>query len=259
MNSVEIIEYLREEATEKYKSNIVKMGIPERYCIGVSTATLRNLAKQLDKSNQLAFELWHTNYHEARLLAVLLFERKSLEFCEIDNLMEDVISWDLCDHLCKNLIIKLPNYNEYISEWITSNHIYKKRAAFTLIASAAIHDKRIKQDTVTLYLKLIHEHSNYEHEHIKKAASWALREVGKVDFNFNEEALLLAHELLESGNKAQVWIAKDAIKELETVIKVEGRKRLISSKSKMGMEAYNESNTAQRKNVASAAGCSCAK
>lgn len=60
MNSVEIIEYLREEATEKYKSNIVKMGIPERYCIGVSTATLRNLAKQLDKSNQLAFELWHT-------------------------------------------------------------------------------------------------------------------------------------------------------------------------------------------------------
>ncbi len=234
MNSIEIVEYLKAEASEKYKTNIVKMGIPAENCIGVSTAILRKLSKGLEKSNKLAFELWNTHYHEARLLSVFLFNSKTLTFSDIDNLMAEVISWDLCDHLCKNLIIKLENYEEYIFNWITANHIYKRRAAFTLIASAAIHDKKIAQDTLDLFLKLISENSNSKHEHIKKAVSWALREIGKIDFDFNEKALVVAHELLKTGNKTQIWIAKDTIKELENVTKTEGRKRLISVNSKMG-------------------------
>lgn len=234
MNSIEIVEYLKAEASEKYKTNIVKMGIPAENCIGVSTAILRKLSKGLEKSNKLAFELWNTHYHEARLLSVFLFNSKTLTFSDIDNLMKEVISWDLCDHLCKNLIIKLENYEEYIFNWITANHIYKRRAAFTLIASAAIHDKKIAQDTLDLFLKLISENSNSEHEHIKKAVSWALREIGKIDFDFNEKALVVAHELLKTGNKTQIWIAKDTIKELENVTKTERRKRLISVNSKMG-------------------------
>lgn len=234
MNSIEIVEYLKAEASEKYKTNIVKMGIPAENCIGVSTAILRKLSKGLEKSNKLALELWNTHYHEARLLSVFLFNSKALTFSDIDNLMAEVISWDLCDHLCKNLIIKLENYEEYIFNWITANHIYKRRAAFTLIASAAIHDKKIAQDTLDLFLKLISENSNSEHEHIKKAVSWALREIGKIDFDFNEKALVVAHELLKTGNKTQIWIAKDTIKELENVTKTEGRKRLISVNSKMG-------------------------
>ncbi len=234
MNSIEIVEYLKAEASEKYKTNIVKMGIPAENCIGVSTAILRKLSKGLEKSNKLALELWNTHYHEARLLSVFLFNSKTLTFSDIDNLMAEVISWDLCDHLCKNLIIKLENYEEYIFNWITANHIYKRRAAFTLIASAAIHDKKIAQDTLDLFLKLISENSNSEHEHIKKAVSWALREIGKIDFDFNEKALVVAHELLKTGNKTQIWIAKDTIKELENVTKTEGRKRLISVNSKMG-------------------------
>ena len=35
MDSKEIIEYLKTEASEKYKANVIKMGIPERFCIGV--------------------------------------------------------------------------------------------------------------------------------------------------------------------------------------------------------------------------------
>ena len=118
---------------------------------------------------------------------MFLFNSKDLTFCDIDNLMTEVTSWDLCDHLCKNLIIKLTNYEEYIFNWITANHIYKRRAAFTLIASAAIHDKKISQDTLNLYLNLIYKNSNSEHEHIKKAASWALREIGKINYEYNEE------------------------------------------------------------------------
>ena len=76
------------------------------------------------------------------------------------------------------------------------------------------------------------DHNN----HIKKAVSWALREIGKTDFEYAEKVLLTAYDLLASGNKVQIWIAKDVIKELETVVKVKERKRLITSNSKMGRE-----------------------
>ncbi len=235
MNSKEIMEELKAQASEKYKKNVVKMGIPEEFSIGVSTAIIRDFAKKIDKSNELAFELWNTGYHEARLLAVLLFNVKEVTSDDIEQLISDVMSWDLCDHLCKNLILKMKQCDEFIFKWITSSQVYKKRAAFTLIASSVIHDKKITDDTVNNYLKLIYENSDSSHEHIKKAVSWALREIGKKDFDYNGKALLMAHDLMENGNKTQVWIAKDVIKELENVVKVEGRTRLISTNTKMGL------------------------
>ena len=234
MNSREVITELQSLASEKYKANVVRMGIPEEYCIGVSTGEVRNIAKKIGKSNELAFELWNTGYHEARLLAVLVFDKKGIAHSDIENLMGEVISWDLCDHLCKNLIVKMKDYEEFIYQWITSTHIYKKRAAYTLIATSAIHNRKLSNDTLDDYLKLIKVDSDIEHEHVKKAVSWALREIGKRDFDYNEKALLVAHELLDSGNKTQIWIAKDAIKELENLVKVEGRTRLISTKTQMG-------------------------
>ena len=234
MNSHDIIEGLKSQASEKYKTNAVKMGIPEECSIGVSTAIIRNLAKEIGKSNELAFELWDTGYHEAKLLAVLLFNPNDMTHSHLEKLMTEVISWDLCDHLCKNLLIKMKNYEDFIFKWVNSTHVYEKRASFTLIASSVVHDKKISTDMLDTYLRLIYGNSDTEHEHIKKAVSWALREVGKKDFNYNEKALLVAHDLLASGNKTQVWIAKDAMKELENVVKVEGRTRLISANTKMG-------------------------
>lgn len=236
MTCDEIILELKSISSEKYKANVVKMGIPENSSIGVSTADIRKLAKGVKKSNEFAHELWSTGYHEAKLLAVLVFDKEYFSLHEVELLMEAVYSWDLCDHLCKNLIIKLKNYENLIGKWCTSKATYTKRAAFTLMASAVIHEKSISDDIIDDYLKFIFNHSDDEREHVKKAVSWALREIGKRDFNYQEKAILLAHELKENGSKAQIWIAKDALKELEKLVKVEGRGRLISSDSQMGKE-----------------------
>ena len=42
MNSKEIIDYLKSEASEKYKENVIKMGIPEKlhWCINIYTAEI---------------------------------------------------------------------------------------------------------------------------------------------------------------------------------------------------------------------------
>lgn len=234
MTCDEIIKELKANASEKYKENVVKMGIPAEHSIGVSTSVVCTVAKKAGKSDELANALWDSGYHEAKLLAVLVFNKKTISHEDIERIILDVRSWDLCDHLCKNLIIKLKDYDEFIMKWVTSTHTYKKRAAFTLIASSVIHNKSITNDTLDDYLCIIKEYSDSEHEHIRKAVSWALREIGKRDFTYNEKAIILAHEMKESGNKTLAWIAKDVLKELETLVKVEGRGRLISPNTQMG-------------------------
>lgn len=234
MTCEEILSALRELSSEKYKSNVVKLGIPEKNNIGVSTADIRMLAKKLGKSPQLADELWNTGYHEAKLLAVLLFDKKTVDLDKAEKLMMDVQSWDLCDHLCKNLILKVKGYETLIEKWCGNERLYYKRAAYTLIASSVVHEKIIGEEKTNIYLELIKNYSDDEREHVKKAISWALREIGKRDFTCQDKAVFLAYELKKAGTKAQAWIARDALKELEKLVKVDGRGRLISSDSQMG-------------------------
>lgn len=172
------------------------------------------------------------------MLAVLLMNPKITTEAVAERLLSDVMSWDLCDHLCKNLFLKMECRDTFITEWMQEPQLYKKRAAFVLIAASVIHDKKLENDMVDGYLELIMRYADDEREHVKKATSSALKEIGKKDFHYNEKALLLAHEWTERGNKAQRWIGKDALRELETMVKAEGRGRLISANTIMGKETY---------------------
>lgn len=234
MKHSEIIDFLNEHAIEEYKKNVIRMGIPEACCIGVPITIIRKLARKIKKSNALAYELWNDGTHESKLLAVLIFDHKQLNLTDLDMLMSDVNSWDLCNHICKHLIAKMDNYETLIFQWITSSFAYKKRAAFILIGTTVIKHKDINDEMLDTYCMMISEHSSDEQEHVKKGIAYALKEIGKKNFKYNEKALILAYEMLEKGNKAQKWIAKDVIKELENMVKAEGRERLISAQSKMG-------------------------
>ncbi len=234
MDSMEYVERLRYLSSEKYKKNIVKLGIPEKDSIGVSVGEIRKLAKGVKKDNKCAYELWKTGYHEAKMLAILLFDKKEMDFIKVDRLMDDVISWDLCDFLCNNLIIKLEDSDEFVSNWVSSYHLYRKRAAFSIIAMSAVHKKDLNGEDVKRYFQYILDYSNDERLHIKKAVSWALREIGKINYLYNEKAILVSYELLEKETRAQKWIGKDALKELENLVKVDERGRLLTRNSKMG-------------------------
>lgn len=164
-------------------------------------------------------------------IAVATSETAKFEF---EKLIIPASKWAIFSG--KGTNVSLDYYEDFIFNWIAADHIYKKRASFVLIAASTIHDKSMTKETLDIYLKLVYENSCYEHDHIKKAVSWALREIGKTDFEYAEKVLLTAYDLLASGNKVQIWIAKDVIKELETVVKVKERKRLITSNSKMGRE-----------------------
>ncbi len=221
------------------------MGIPEHNSIGVSTGEVRKLAKKINKhipayeAHELGFSLWQSGYHEAKLLAVLLMDPVETNETDIERLMQEVYSWDLCDHVCKNLIILQPKFQEYIYKWCDDTKTYYKRAAFCLMAASCVPSNKVQvtREDIDDYLHIIRKHADDERTHVKKATSWALREIGKKDADLLERVLILAHELHNSPSKHERWVGRHALKELENLVSVDERQRLISSQTKMGKSA----------------------
>lgn len=164
---------------------------------------------------------------------ILAIDPTDCEENDVENIMRGIHSWDLCDLFCKTVLIKQPNFREKIVGWIKLDNLFYKRAAFTLIASVPTHSMPLDAE-IEQYFEMILQYSEDDRTLVKKAVSWALRELGKINEDSRDKAILAAQKLENQGSKTQVWIAKDALKELETLVKVSGRNRLISSNSKMG-------------------------
>lgn len=234
MDINEIKEILNELSDEKHKKNVVRLGIPEDKALGVRTGDIRKLARKIGTNHNLAWGLWESGIHEEKILAVLLFDKKNITNQEIENLMHDVNSWDLCDHICKNLIIKTSFAEDIIKSWSKQSSLYFRRAAFVLMTAKMVKKReKVEPEQVELYIEKIKECANDTRPHVRKAVSWALREIGKINYDYQEKAILVAYELIEEG-KASGWVGKNALKELETLVKVDERGRLLSSDSKMG-------------------------
>ncbi|MBL1225755.1 DNA alkylation repair protein [Enterococcus sp. BWR-S5] len=235
MKIEEVLAFLEEHSSEKYKKNVVKLGIPETETIGVATADLRKLAKKMPKEKVFIQALWSTGYHECKILAVLAMRPEDFSGQELTDFMEDIHSWDLCDLFCKSVLIEQADYEARIKNWVKEERLYYKRAAFTLIASTSTH-AALTDEEISSHLELIKENSADDRLLVKKAVSWALRELGKTNEEAKEKSIATATWLTNQESKAQQWIGKDALKELLLLVKVSGRSRLISSKSKMGQE-----------------------
>jgi len=187
---------------------------------------VRRLARSAGRDGEIADALWATGIHEARLLATLMYEPRALSLERCDVLLGDVISWDLCDHLCNSLFVQMPEVDALIGRWREAETLYTRRAAFSLIASAATHRRDLSSEQLGTYLDWISGASRDARPHVRKAVAWALREVGRHDLLHRDIALALASALLDSEDRTARWIGREARKELVTLVEVPGRRRL---------------------------------
>ena len=85
---------------------------------------------------------------------------------------------------------------------------FVKRAAFALLASLALHDKRTGDEPFLRSLALVERAASDERNFVKKGVSWALRAVGRRNQALNAAAVATARRVAES------WVGRDALREL---------------------------------------------
>lgn len=212
----EVIELLQKKAAPENIPGMRRFGMSEEGRLGIPVPELRAIAKNLGKDHQLALELWKTRIAEARILASMVAEPDRLTEEVMGDWVEDFDSWDVCDQVCMNLFDKTPLAWKKITEWSLRDEEFIRRAALALIACLAWHDKKADDTLFVKSMPVIRSCATDQRNFVKKAASWALRNIGKRNRNLNQAAIQCAVEIRAIDSKPARWIAADVLRELES-------------------------------------------
>lgn len=193
---------------------MARFGINPRNTFGVSMPDLRRIAKEAGRDHALAQKLWQSGIHEAKIVACLVDDPKSVNEEQLERWVRDFDSWDVCDQCCSSLFDKTKFAYDKTVQWANQSEEFVKRAGFTLMAVLAVHDKKAADTDFLGFLPIIKDQSVDERNYVKKAVNWALRQIGKRNQNLNKAAIKAANEIRRIDSKSARWIASDALREL---------------------------------------------
>jgi 3-methyladenine DNA glycosylase AlkD len=114
------------------------------------------------------------------------------------------------------LFDKSPYARSKALEWAERDEEYVRRAGFAMMASIALHDKKLENSYFDDFFEMIKKKSDDNRNFVKKAVNWALRQIGKRNHELRLKAIDTANKILEFDTKSGNWIARDAIRELES-------------------------------------------
>jgi len=219
MASKECEETIRELRRLGNPSNVVGMGrygISTNGTLGVSMPALKDLAKRIGRRHELASELWDSGLHEARILAAWVAEPSRTDRAMMERWACQFDSWDVCDQVCGHLFSRAGPAYEVIPGWTAREEEFVRRAGFVMMAALAVHDKKAGDDVFLGFFPLIERGACDGRNFVKKAVSWAIRQMGKRDLRLRLECVALAERLKAQGTTSARWIAADAIRELNS-------------------------------------------
>ncbi len=216
MEYKDIINELERLSNLEEVEGMARFGINPEKTYAVRIPQLRRMAKKIDKDHEMAQRLWEHGYRETRIIASIVEIPEMVSESQMDKWALDLDTWDICDQCCMNLFRKTPFAYKKIVEWSKREEEFVKRAAFTLIATLAVHDKSADDSIFEDMFPIIIREANDGRNFVKKAVNWALRQIGKRNLNLNRKAILIAEEINEMDFKSAKWIANDALSELKS-------------------------------------------
>jgi len=214
MEAEEILQLLRKKASPGNVRGMARFGMSAQGRLGVSVPEMRRIARLAGKDHRLALALWKTGIAEARIVASMVAEADKVTARQMETWVVGIDSWDICDQVCGNLWDKTPLAWGKLRAWTRREEEFVRRAGFALIAYLAWHDKQAANARFVAVLPLIRRGAVDERNFVKKAVSWALRNIGKRNPALRRESLRLAKELRLSDSRAARWVGADAVREL---------------------------------------------
>ena len=195
---------------------MARVGITVDRALGVAIPDLRRIARAHRGDHELALGLWATGIHEARILASMVDDPARVTRAQMDAWAADLDSWDLCDQVCMNLFRKTRSADAAARGWAAADREYVRRAAFSIVAAQAVHDRDRDDAYFEAWFPRIRRAATDERNAVKKAVNWALRQIGKRNLALRDAAIAESEALTGLDSRSARWIAHDALRELHS-------------------------------------------
>ena len=123
------------------------------------------------------------------MLASFVDEPARVTPAQMDRWCRDFDNWAICDTVCFHLFDRTPHAWTKVAKWSGQRDEFVKRAAFALLASLAVHDKRRRRRAVPRGpARSSSAPPADERNFVKKAVNWALRAIGRRNAALNAAA-----------------------------------------------------------------------
>lgn len=225
----EVLKKLESLGSPENVAGMQRYGIETSNAFGLTAPALKQVASEIKKQavdrHRLALELWETGNYEARAIAFLIDDPKRVSPQQMEDWAADFDNWATVDGACGYLFCRTPFAYEKAFEWPSRAEEFVKRAAFSLMAYLAVHDKRADDHRLAAFLPVIEKHSDDDRNFVKKAVNWALRQIGKRSLHLNKLAVETAERIKSQNTRSARWIASDAIRELRSEKVIERLRR----------------------------------
>jgi 3-methyladenine DNA glycosylase AlkD len=191
-----------------------RFGIDVSNSLGIGMPALRDLAREAGRDHVLAQDLWSSGIREARILAAFVDDPSSVTEDQMEAWAGEFSSWEVVDACCCNLFDRTGYAYSKAIEWSRREEEFVKRAAFSLMACLAVHDKRAENRDFAEFFAAIEREACDGRNFVKKAVNWALRQIGKRNLELRAAAIEVAERVGRMDCRAAKWVASDALREL---------------------------------------------
>jgi 3-methyladenine DNA glycosylase AlkD len=198
----------------------------DRTYIGTNNQILNDLGKDwrqaldLDQRIELARGLWDTNIFEGRVMAAKLLTQARIRPDQavwdlITNWIDDFDSWAIADHACmagQKRVVADPARLDHVETWITSDHIWQRRAAFVITLPYTKqnfpkpHEIQARERVLGWAAQLVTDHDWF----IQKAIAWWVRDLSRHD------AMRAENFLERYGADLKPFAQKEAARHMNT-------------------------------------------
>jgi 3-methyladenine DNA glycosylase AlkD len=209
-----VVAELKAIADPSHLPGMARVGINVDRALGVSIPSLRKLGRRYRPDHALALDLWRTGIHEARILASMVDDPAQVTRDQMEVWVGDFDSWDLCDQVISNLFDLTPFAASVVRAWTKRPEEFVRRAGFAMIAAHTVHDRTAPDRTFTAWFPAIRRGAKDDRNYVKKAVSWALRQIGKRNLELNAAAIAEAELLTMSNVPSARWVGRDVLREL---------------------------------------------
>lgn len=209
-----VLKKLNSLSDAKAVEGMAKYGITPDKTYGVSIPDLTRIAKEIGVDHGFAQRLWKMGIRETRILASMVDDPKMVTEEQMEKWVKDFDYWEICDQCCMKLFRKTRFAYRKCVEWSSDEREFVKRAGFVLMVCLAVSDKEADDKQFERFLPIIKKEASDNRNFVKKAVSWALRQIGKRNLSLNRKAIETAKEIQKIDSTAAKWIASDAIREL---------------------------------------------
>lgn len=211
-----VLEELKRLATKATLDGMARYSIPSEKALGVKVSDMQKLAKKIGPNHELAIALWKTDCYEARMMAAYLDEPERVTPTQMDQWCNDFDNWAIVDTVCFCLFDRTKHALNKIKQWSRLKGEFQKRAAFALLWSYSLHDKKQEDGVFLECLPLLERAANDERNFVKKAVVMGLRAVGERSTVLNDAAVDLAARLATSTDQTERWVGKESLKKLKS-------------------------------------------